>query len=103
MSRFFFLESVLKATCDKVDKVGVVGFEYLGERLGADAALLVHFGVEGTRGVLRVEEELATRGLGQDVSGRRVDHLHDHGQLLGLVLTGKDRIAREQFDQYATE
>jgi hypothetical protein len=75
----------------------------LGEGFGADAALFVHFGVERARHIFRVEEELASRGLSEYVSGWGVYDLHDHGELLGLVFTGKDGIAREQLNEYAAE
>ena len=81
-----------------MNEIGIVGLENLTEALGADAAFLEQLGVEIARHVLRVEEQLASRCVGEYVGGRQVEHLHDHRQLFGLVLARKDRIAREQLN-----
>ena len=48
------------------------------------------------------EKEPFPGRVSDDVVGRRVQHFHDAGQLLDLVLARKDGIARVQFGQDAT-
>ena len=95
--------NLLKTPWHEINEVSISSFEDLRQWSGADAAFLEQLGIKVSRHVFGVKEQLASASLSQNIGWRQIDDLHDHGQLLGLILTRKYRIAGEQFDENAAE